>query len=499
MKRYVIKICIALLVVPSVGWTQTDSDHPLTDLFVRRIQVRFTLCGSLIGMGSTASLVGESVVWRESDASSLSWNPAALGFLKRRSLFADWVPGIVQDVSKFYDVDGEIKSAMDDAVDEYGTDQSEVVYPTVTPNVGFQSSVAGFGLAIPFRTAGRRFGVGFGYSTPLLMDIQLTGTGIEAGIDSEQDIQGEMKRVRMRTRANLNGSFRIRVHQFVFGGGCELWSGFGLGFSVSRFRMRISGRAFAGIDGIIEMSGSEYAFNDPYDPRIDFDAGERNDLNQSFLADYTGSGWGFKFGVVQRLSEGFQLGVCISLPPKIEISGVDSTVSNKIPFIKLENGDDNGGGLEDLIDPTEIDLAKLTLTERIVKKNEFSPQLQLPRAYNFGIIWGSGIFSLTLRYTLYDGSFSVGLLNDEIHGLKFKYGVGLGLDFTYFFFGASANFIEEIVPAGEEGIIPEEYKNYPLPKVNLGFRIPTFSGLWIDGLLGIEPTPLLRFTVRYSF
>ena len=73
------------------------------------------------------------------------------------------------------------------------------------------------------------------------------------------------------------------------------------------------------------------------------------------------------------------------------------------------------------------------------------------------------------------------------------------LDFTYFFIGASANFFDEIIPDGEEGMIPEEFTNLPLPKLNLGFRIPIPVGLWIDGYIGVEPTPLVRLTARYEF
>ena len=498
MMKFGKKIWFGLMLIASFCGAQDDSVRPLTDLMVSRLRARFTLCGSLVGMGSTAGPVGESVVWRQSDASSLSWNPAALGFLEQRSIVTDWVPGIVQDISKFYDVRGKIKTAMDDAVEEYGTDQSEVVYPTVTPQVGFQSSIAGFGLAVPFRWAGMKFGIGFGYSTPLLLDLDLMGTGIEAGLDIEQVIQGEMKRIRMRTRVDLSSTLNVRMNQLLIGGGCELGRGFALGISANRIRMTALCSAFASIDGIIEMSGVEYAFNDPYDPRIDFDAGELNDLNQSFYADFSGAGWGYKIGVVQRISDGFQLGMTMTMPPKIALTGADFAVTTKIPFINLEGGD-NGDGVEDLIDPAEIDLAKLTLTERDVKQNQLWPILNLPKSYNFGLLFGRNIFSLTLRYTLYNSDFSFSLLEDEIRGLKLKYGVGLGLDFTYFFMGASATFMEEIVPEGEEGLLPDSMKNLPLPKVNLGIRIPTFSGLWIDGLVGIEPTPLVRLSFRYHF
>jgi hypothetical protein len=498
MKNRVVTICTLTLFALSLARAQTDSDHPLTELIAGRIRARLSLCGSLIGMGSTASIVGESVVWDRSDASSISWNPAALGFLQNRSVITDWVPGIVQDVSKFYDIDGHIEEAMDDIVEDYGTDQCFVEYPAVSTNAGLHSSLAGFGVALPFRMGGHRFGFGFGYSTPLLLSFELTGTGIEAGIDSEEEIQGELKRIRMRTRLNINGHLQVRMNAFLIGGGVDLGKEMAFGFSFSRLRMRARCNAFARVDGIIEMSGSEYAFNDPYDPRIDFDAGEQNNLNQSFYADLSGSGWGFKVGMIKRISGRFRIGMTISLPPKIEITGMDSTINNKVPFIKI--GEESASGdVEDLIDPTEIDLAKLTLTERAVDKNIHSTAIQLPKAYSFGLMYSVKIFNLVFRYTKYSGSFSSDLWKNEIRGLRFKQGMGLGIDFKYFFLGASASLIDEIKPSEKIEDEGEPMENILLPKVNLGFRIPTFDGLWIDGLIGVEPTPLLRFTFRYNF
>lgn len=496
MNKRIVRYVLILIWSSSPLWGQNDDEHPITDLFFQHLNTRFTLCGSLTGMGSTASLAGESVVWRQSDASCLVWNPAALGNLDGRSLFLDYVPGLTQNLSKFYDMEGLVQDEMDSFIEDYGTDESEVMYPTLSPVAGFHSNLSGFGLAIPFRAMGRRFGVGFGYTTPFLIDLQIIGSGIEVGIDSEQDIQGEMKRIRMRTRMNLNGSLNFRIHRFVFGAGGDLGGGLAIGFSVSRLKLHMIGKAYAGIDGIVEMSGAEYAFNDPYDPRIDFASGEQNDLNQSFFADYSSTGWGVKFGAIQRLSERIQFGATVSFPPKLEITGLDSTVNNRIPFINFE---ENGDGISDLIDPEEIDLAKLTLTERIIHRNELTPVLELPTVYNVGFIYENGIFSLLLRYTIYEGGFSFGIIDDEIRGLRFRQGAGLGLDFTYFFLGASADFFDEIVPEGEEALIPDEMKRIPIPKLNLGFRVPLIAGLWADGLIGIEPTPLLRITARYDF
>ena len=94
----------------------------------------------------------------------------------------------------------------------------------------------------------------------------------------------------------------------------QLWSGFSVGATASRYRVNATADAKVNIDGIIEMSGNEYAFNDPDDPAIDFANGETNALGQSLAAAFSGTGWGYKIGVIQRISSGFQLGVTVDLP-----------------------------------------------------------------------------------------------------------------------------------------------------------------------------------------
>ena len=121
---------------------------------------------------------------------------------------------------------------------------------------------------------------------------------------------------------------------------------------------------------------------------------------------------------------------------------------------------------------------------------------------------GGEKFTFSLRLTKYDGAFSYDLVGYEKRGMEFLYGGGIGLDFKYFFFGASASLIDEIKPPptqeqinGEEGVdaYVEPLTGIPLPKINLGFRIPTPLGIWIDGVLGLEPTPMVRMSLRYNF
>lgn len=474
---------------------QTDSDHPLAELAVSRLNLRFTLSGSLLGLGSGGSLAGRSVVWPQADASALSWNPAALALLEKRSLVVDWVPGLTQDLSQLeslYDIDQEVRDQMDEAVADYGTDQSTVGYPDLEPVSGMRSSVAGFGLGVPFRLGGVPMGVGFGYAAPLLLNLDLQGTGIDALIDSEQEIEGSTRRIRMRTQASLTGAAEVAVNQLLLGWGAQPLPGLSVGVTASRYRVRARGRARANIDGIIEMSGNEYAFNDPNDPAIDFAAGETNALDQVLASEFSGSGWGYKIGVVQRIARGFQLGVTVELPQSITLEGYWSSVTHEIPFLNFEDGDD----VDEMIDPTAINLAQLTLTQRREKRETHRLIIELPKAYNVGLALGGGGFSLVLRGTLYRGDLAYDLVGEERRGLKFKYGGGVTLDFRYFFIGASVALVDEIKPVGDVAV---PTLDIPWSNVNLGFRIPTPLHVWVDGIVAAEPTPSLRLSFRHDF
>ncbi len=496
IRTYVRSFGLALLTLlcATAAESQSNGDRPITDLVAQRLDISLSLSGSLAGLGSSAGVLGESVVWRESDASSVSWNPAALGFLKRRSVVVDWIPGLQQNVQSFYDVDGIIEEEMDAILDEYGTVGSEVAYPSLTAEAGLGSSIGGFGVAIPFILADRSFGFGFAYAAPMSLALEVAGSGFEAGIKSEQKIQDELKCITMRTWLDLVGDLGIRVSQYQCGIGADLGGGTAIGIALSRVRVRSVCRAYARIDGILEMSGSEYIYNDPNDPHIDFASGEQNELSQSLYADYFGSGWGLKLGAVKKISRHLQIGLTVSVAPAFTFSGTDSSVNNTIPFIRAETNGDTG--IDEFIDPTRINLAKLTETTRIVKYNYFTPTLRMPDAYSIGLLWGGGKTSLALRYTKYDGEFSLGVKRDEIRGLQIKHGVGLGFDVYYAYLGASAFIGDEILPANGTGA---PLVNLIVPRINLGFRIPLQPHFWVDGLIGVEPTPLLRFTFRYGF
>ncbi|MBN2416416.1 hypothetical protein JXO52_11270 [bacterium] len=487
---------VLCLLTAGVCAAQTASDSPLTDLRITRINSTFSLNGSLAGIGSTASLAGGNVIYTGVDASAVNWNPAALSFLDGRSLILDYTPPVAQDISRYYDVDAEVLSQMESIRDELGTPASTVSGPAVSPSIGFSQGIGGFGVAIPVHLGGFNGGIGFGYRTPLVLDAGLTATGIDAGISSEQDLDGELRTIIMRINANLTGSMNLTLQEYTLAAGWQPFHGLSLGASVSRLTLRATALARMQMDGILAMSGDEYIFNDPYDPSIDFAGGETNALGYTFDSRFQGVGWGGMAGVAIRLGRAFQIGVTVDLPRKITADGMFHSLGYTIPFIDLEGG----GDTDELIDPLSIDLSKLTRTEKNERLEEHSLILEQPGAYSAGLALGGRGFTFSLRVTQYSGAFAFDLVGHERRGLSFLYGGGVGLDFTYFFFGASVALVDELVPADGESLNEgEPLRGIPLPKVNLGFRLPTPLGIRIAGIVGLEPAPMLRMSFQYTF
>jgi hypothetical protein len=464
----------------SVGLVQTDTDRPIAELIGGYLRAEFSVSGSM-------------ALWGTSPApfDRIAGNPAMLGVLEKRCLSIEWAPGISRNLQKWMDVDKRVRNKMDGLIRDYGTETSQALYPSLSPVLAFQSNPTDIGGSFSFRFLGRRFGVGFDYAVPLSMDVRFIGTGMEVGIDSEQEIQGELKRVRMRTRAGLDAQMQFRLNRLEFGAGMDVGWGTAVGLSLTRTHVftKAAGRVL--MDGIVEISGTEYVYNDPADPRIDFASGEQNDINQFFDADFSGSAWDVRLGAVKAVSRSFQMGLTVQLPSSIRLTGTDSLVNNRIPFIAIEEGK-TGGNVDDMIDPAKIDLAKLTKTERVLKTDQYCPVLSFPKAVDLHVRWTKGKIRLALGGTFYSGVVSISSRGKE-KGFRLKQGIRMESDFGFAFIGGSVDFGSWIQAEGKKS------SSLVLPRAHCGFRIPVVSSMFLEGLIGAEPLPIFRIAGKVEW
>ena len=184
------------------------------------------------------------------------------------------------------------------------------------------------------------------------------------------------------------------------------------------------------IDGIMETAGNEFAFNDPYDPHINFENGEQNDLNQSFHASFEGKGWGFKSGAVYQLSENLSFGTMLEIIPTMTFNGEMEINQNMIPALNndvlLGESDED----EEIMDPAKLDLAKLTLTIPYENPTDDKCKVKLPSSFNLGMAYKTGFLKGNLNITTYFSQFSFSTL-ETTRGAKFKYAIRSGFDFKY--------------------------------------------------------------------
>ncbi|MBN1895951.1 hypothetical protein JW906_15810 [bacterium] len=468
------------------AFPQSGSEHSLTELNAGNIRAGFFLSASPSAWGfSNERFSGKP------GTSTVSGNPAGLFLYAKREIRLEAGPAVRLNAKKVMDIDGRIRREMDDVLSRYGTAGSTVVYPRVDPRAGFETGLTGFSFSFPFRLSGRSFGAGLGWFSPLSLKFRATGTGIETGIESVQDIQGELKRIRMRTRVTADAQASLRLNRIVFGAGSDLGKGWALGLSLQRHEASGSAVATAGLDGIVEISGTEYMFNDPFDPRIDFEAGEQNDINQFFQADYRGSGWGFKLGAVRQASDRLTWDLELQSSVRIRATGTDSTVNNRVPFIKTD-GAGSGGDVGDMIDPTAIDLAKLTSTERFVQVDAFDPELEIPGHAGLGCLWTKGRTQLDFRFALHWGRLGVRAGKEQEILFKPSFSLGMGACFNRFFFKGSAT-RGSIRSGGKRPV------SFWIPSAGIGYRIPVTPSCNADALIGLCPLPVLQAVVHFEF
>ncbi len=483
MKNIKLLFCCIIFVCAS---SLSAADFTMNNLLAERFTTNFQITGAFIGPGGSAGPVGESIVWPTSDASCIHWNPAAFGFLNKRSVMIDWVPGIGQDLTKLVtDLDTQVEEALDDVRQEYDAPPNDNPPVNLGANAGLHPLISGFSLGVPFQLGKIAGGIGFGYSTPVMMDFSLIGSGLDVNLDAQEVITGNNPTlINLRIRAGLNGRLQIKTHQYLIGGGFKLGNT-ALGFTFTRLMLDMSASMYAKIDGLLTIDGTEYHFNNPDDPRLA--PGESNTLEQILNAGLTGEGTGYKVGLIHKLSDVFQLGVVYNQPAKLNLKAHDEHIYDRIPFVSVDDSLS--------LDFTEIELPKYNKTYRDTVANKLMPTFDFPASVSFGFVWGGTGAKLALRYTMYTGDFALGLFDNEVRGIRLKQGVGLGLDFKYFFLGASAGLGEEIVPVGKESSLPAAI----LPKVNLGVRIPFGKQLRVTGLLGVEPLPIVKTTFEYTF
>ena len=514
-----------LLFNPLVWAQEGEKENRITQFEGGKIRLSFFMNSSLLyAIGSRAGSLGGSVALADGSA-SLFWNPAGLAFLKRPEVMFDLTPRISPDISSYIDIQEELNSALDDAIEDFRVPGSQISYPELDLSLGQKGGLNAGSLAVPFRENA----IGASFYQPFSLNFQLLITGMETVVETEKEFGDSKRPIRFKSFVDANARFSATVNVFSLGLAREVKPGWSVGMAIEKYTGKTEVNAKFQIEGIMVFSGQEYLFNDPTDPRINFAAGEQNNLHQSITGLYEGSAWGGKLGTFYHVNKHLSIGGVLTLSPSLKMKGDMNLVQNTVPALSTdvlsgkgeeaehyndenENGqwdsgepfeDANGNGRwddeEELLDPTKLDIAKLTLTEPLHNPTGKSLTINMPSSIKLGIGLRAGFFSLALNYSHYMKDFSY-KYRDYLQGLKLKDGFGLGLDFKYARLGAGIILADEIRKGFKDDEDSRELKTGILvPSLAFGIGFPIRDSYRIDSILLAFPSQLLRISVSYMF
>ncbi len=454
-----------------------------------RTDIKFSFFGQLI----TGD--GLSLGYKSSQPWDIWDNPASLVTFNQSYFNLNFQPQLNFDPNSLYDIDADIIENVDDAIKDYRDENTLVDYPVVQGNVGQKGDMFGFQLVIPLSDQNSRKSVmTFSLSRPVFMDFEANNDGFDTLIRTTKAVGDQNKIINLRMNAVLYGQAHIKASQYAFGFSHLFSDRLAVGVKLGRTLINTKVNGQVKLNGIMETAGTEYAFNDPYDPRIDFEAGETNKLDQNINADFSGQGWNAQFGFLTLLTKSLVLGLDANIQESIVLTGNMEIEQYKIPALNMDalSGDESD---EDLIDPVKLDLAKLTLTEKVDNKVSRRLSFQMPSSVGLQLSRQGRVFEAVLGFRKYIGRFGYNFL-DTKYQAHLNYGVDM--DIILGGFNMSLGAIKASLVNEEEFKIVDELSTW-MPHGSLGFEFFLLNNIHVGTKLFVTPTPGLGIKLGYFF
>ena len=430
------------------------------------------------------------------DASSIYWNPAQLAFIPYRQLALDFVPSFTINLANFYDLSREVRSSIDNAIIDYRTANTIVEYQKVVPIYKHTGGINNLSFSVPFSKIWKKSAIAFSYSRSMDIKLNLLGNDFSTLLDIKKNVGDQKMTIKFRNDIDMNFQLRSQINRISFALAKKWANNFSSGITINKYYGNISVIGKFNINGIMEIAGNEYVFNDPYDPHIDFENGEHNDLNQSIFAQFDGTGWGFKVGNFFQANKNFAIAAVWEIIPPIYLDGDMIVEQNVMPALNSNALIGEAGNDEEIIDPVKLDLAKLTLTVPFENPTDNRCKLNLPSSLTVGMAYKLGFFYGNINFVNYFGQFSYSTLG-VTRGSKFKYGIKSAFDFQLFQIGLGVTAIDEIRKGTEND--NEALMQILLPQISLASGYSFNKNLRSEALLFIAPTPVFKWIFLFSF
>ncbi|HPG38707.1 MAG TPA: hypothetical protein PLP19_12715 [bacterium] len=476
---------------------QENPENALLFLRGGNTEVKFSYYSQLI------SGIGNSMGYKSKSPWDVWMNPASMVTFNRIFVGLNIQPPLWIDTSDFSDFNSTIEDEIDEAIQDYKTAETELVYPTLSAKVLHQGGLYGFQFVKPIRHHKGVSIVSFEIGQPFYMNINTYNDGLETLLETRKQVGDQNKIIRLRMNALLQLDMNIKATQYSAGWARRMNRNVALGLKLGRTHVKADMVDEMKMDGIMETAGTEYAFNDPYDPRIDFSAGETNLLGQKAVIDFNGDGWHSQVGALFAANKSFVFGVDFDWQSNIDLSGKMTSMQYKIPGLNEDmlfggDEDDVQNGVadeEDLFDATKLDLAKLTLTEPVQNKTSDHLLLQFPSSLGLQASYQSPFFETTLGIRKYFNAFGYDFL-DEKYMANLNFGLNLALVIGSFELDASAinaELVQEV--SGEEKEATVTW--IPGLSMKTGFMIA--KNYQLDTRLFFAPMPGIGIKLGYFF
>ncbi|MFZ5518535.1 MAG: hypothetical protein ACOY90_18035 [Candidatus Zhuqueibacterota bacterium] len=443
------------------------------------------------GIGSKAYMGCASM---NSDASAIYWNPATLAFRTNRQVLVSFMPPLSLSIANWYDIAGQVRTSVDNAIADYRLSETGITYPTVTPVVRHRGGINTAVIVMPLSRWLARTVLGLGYSRALELQMNLVANGISSLLETRKNIGTQTMVVKFRNSIDANVESRAAINRFSVAAAHQWTPILATGITLDRYFGEVLFNGDFRIDGIMETAGSEFAFNDPYDPHINFEEGEQNNLNQSIYCSFKGNAWGVKLGADYHLRPNLSFAAMVEIAPTLTLSGVMDVDNNIIPAL---NSDVLlGNSEEEIMDPSKLDLAKLTLTVPYENPTDDRLILRFPSSANFGVTYRWACITGSLQVTGYFGELSYATLGTR-RGADFKWSLRNGLDFKYVQIGLGVVAVDEIREGTDDDAGAVENILIPQCSLGTGFSLGRFARTETQAF--IAPTPVFKQVLLFNF
>jgi len=436
------------------------------------------------GMGSRSMNTNSTLI--NYGPESIYWNPAGLAFMGKSGIFVDYAPPLSINPLSLIDIQSEINSQVDSEFKQKLANNAVYNYPSLNTTFPSGARIQSIGFAVPWK----KFTFAAAYYNPFELQLNFLESGFRLFEKDNEDSATETQTA-FRASGDINGYFYLFSESISFGAAYLIFDNLAAGFTFERYNFTAKSKATFDMHGSLALGnngdfGEATVFNDP-------SRGYPNSLFSRLEGNFTGNGWGFRFGSSYQLNENMEFALTANIAPRIELRGDLEITENKPVF--YSNGE---------IDITKIDSNKIVQTEQIYYHST-GMDIQLPGSIDFGFsYYFRGLTLITnIGFCFNDLSYHYSntekISNDSLsvtrsykNGIKPNYDLRVGIDFGALKIGTGAIFAEEVSDdkAPSSLIIP-------VFSLSVGFNLT--NNLRLDTNVLSVAMPFSRMSLSYSF